>query len=302
MKKITLKISAFLLLTMFALQLQGQALWTENGIYKISTSGITPVLYLTIDLTATPPAPFVNWQEELPGDDERQLFNIIPHRTPATAGLMEITANITGVGNVTLCTADDSGHPNLTLTVRPGDPIEVAFDGSDPDPANWVYSGDHSGLDQFQRRKTKVDENGLADPTGTNPANGNNALFLKNTIGTNSRYGVIPSAAGDPVQFDGGGIDVIQFHLVQSLSVEEFDEASIFISNPVKDELTIEGEIQNIKQVSVYSLLGQRVMFNDVENNVSSIKLDVSSLNSGVYIVKMDGENYASFSKKIVKE
>ena len=301
MKKITLKISAFLILTMFALQVQGQALWTEEGIYKISTSGLTPNLYMTIDLTATPPAPFVNWQEELPGDDERQLFTIIPHRTPATAGLMEITANITGVGNVTLCTADDSGHPNLTLTVRPGDPIEVAFDGSDPDPLNWVYSGDHSGLDQFQRRKTKVDENGLADPTGTNPANGNNALFLKNTIGTNSRYGVIPSAAGDPVQFDGAGpIDVIQYHLVQSLSVEEFDTTSIFISNPVNNTLEIKGITPNANYLTVHSLLGKEVITRQL-SGASNLSLDVSALAVGMYIVKIQGKN-GSFTKKIVKQ
>lgn len=297
MKKITLKISAFLLLTMFALQVQGQALWTEEGVYKISTSGLTPNLYMTIDLTATPPAPFVNWQEELPGDDERQLFTIVGHRTPATLGLMEITANITGFGTVTLCTADDSAHPALTLTVRPGDPIEVAYDDT-TDPI--TYSADHSGLDQFQRRKTKVDENGLADSAGTNPADGNNALFLKNTIGTNSRYGVIPSAVGDPVQFDGAGVDVIQYHLVQSLSTAEFDTSSIFISNPVNNQLNIKGLTANVSKVSVFNLLGGNVLTSNVEGQ-SSISLNVSALAAGMYIVKLQGAN-GTFSKKIIKQ
>ncbi|WP_298495950.1 T9SS type A sorting domain-containing protein [uncultured Algibacter sp.] len=293
MKKITLKISAFLLLTMFALQLQGQALYTVEGTYKISTSGLTPNLYVTVNTSLGT----IEWAEELPGDDETQLWTIKGHRTPATAGLMEITGNITGLGPVTLCTADDSAHPSLTLAVRPGDPISVAYDDT-TDPI--TYSADHSGLDQFQRRKTKVNAEGLADATGSNPADGNNALFLKNTIGTNSRYGVVPSAAGDPVQFDGAGIDVIQFHLVAALSTIDFDASSIFVSNPVNNELSIKGLSPNIKEVSVYSLLGKRVLSRNL-NQETSLSIDTSALSTGIYIVKIASDK-GSISKKIVKK
>ncbi|APY11640.1 hypothetical protein BWZ22_10470 [Seonamhaeicola sp. S2-3] len=288
MKKITLKISTFLLFAMLAFQVQGQALWTENGVYKISTSGLSPNLYMTINLEAAEGDPFVEWQEELPGDDEKQLFTITDHRTPASPGLMEITANVNGI-DLTLCTADDSAHPALTLTVKPGNPKTVVEN-----------SEDYSGLDQFQRRKTKVDENGLADSNGSNPANGNNALFLRNTQGTNSRYGVIPSAVGDPVQFDGGGIDVLQFHLVESLSTADFDTSSIFVSNPVNNALSIKGLTANVKQVSVYSLLGQEVLSRKVDEQ-SSLTIDTSALTSGVYLVKMQGDS-GSYTKKIVKQ
>ncbi|WP_396600656.1 T9SS type A sorting domain-containing protein [Algibacter sp. R77976] len=293
MKKITLKISAFLLLTMFALQVQGQALYTVEGTYKISTSGLSPNLYVTVNTSTGA----VEWAEELPGDDELQLWTIQNHRTPASAGLMEITGNITGLGTITLCTGDDSAHPAQTLIARPGDPVSVAYDGTS-DPIS--YSGDYSGLDQFQRRKAKVNAEGLADATGSNPSDGNNALFLRNTLGTNSRYGVIPAAAGDPVQFDGGGIDVLQFHLVTPLSIVDFDTSSIFISNPVNEVLSIKGLTDNVKQVSVYSLLGSEVLTKKLSSK-SDINLDVSGLSAGMYIVKLQGDN-GSFSKKIIKQ
>lgn len=303
MKKQLLKFTLLAFVMLFGASVaQAQALWTEKGVYKISTSGLSPNLYLTINLAAQGGAPFVEWQEEKTGNDETQLWTVVDHRTPASPGLMEITANITGVGKVTLCTADDSNHPAITLTVRAGEPKSVAFDNSDPDPAKWVYSDDYTGLDQFQRRKAKVDANGLADSGGTNPATGNNALFIKNTVGGNSRYGIIPAAAGDPVQFDGAGIDVIQYHLVQSLSVNTFEANAFAISNPVNNQLTIKGATAKVKELSLYSVLGNKVLSKTVSNSNGDINLDVNSLSTGLYILKIVGVDGEKFSKKIIKQ
>ena len=292
MKKQLLKLTLIALVVFLGSSTaQAQALWTENGVYKISTSGLTPNLYLTINLAASGGAPFVEWQPEKAGDDETQLFTIVDHRTPASAGLMEITANITGVGTVTLCTADDSAHPTQTLTVRAGDPKSVT-----------PLENDYTGLDQFQRRKAKVNSEGLADSGGTNPADGNNALFLRNTQGTNSRYGVIPSAAGDPMQFDGGGIDVLQFHLVQSLSVNTFETNAFTINNPVNNQLTIKGATDKVNKISVFSVLGKRVLSKSINNQNGDINMNLSSLSSGLYIVEMTGNSGERFTKKIIKE
>jgi hypothetical protein len=288
MKKITLKISAFLLLTMFALQVQGQALYTVEGTYKISTSGVTPVLYITLNGSTGN----LEWAEELPGENPTQVWTIKNHRTPASAGLMEIWTTIPGVGNFTMATADDSASPSLTLIARAGDPVSVV-----------ELSEDYSGLDQFQRRKTPVGPDGLALSSangGANPAAGNNALFLRNTVTTTSRYGVVPSAAGAPVQFDGGGIDVIQYHLVAPLSNEKFDTSSIFVSNPVNNELSIKGLTSNVSKVSVFTLLGSEVLTKNIAGK-SAISINVSGLAAGMYIVKLQGDN-GSFSKKIVKQ
>ena len=292
MKKQLLKLTLFAFVLLFgAASTQAQALWTENGVYKISTSGLTPNLYLTINLAASAGAPFVEWQPEKAGDDETQLFTIVDHRTPASPGLMEITANITGVGTVTLCTADDSAHPAQTLTVRAGEPKTVTVNG-----------GDYTGLDQFQRRKTKVNSEGLADSGGSNPADGNNALFLRNTNGTNSRYGIIPSAAGDPFQMDGAGIDVIQFHLVSSLSVNTFETNAFTINNPVNNQLTIKGTTDKVNQIAVFSVLGNKVLSKSINNQNGDINMNLSTLSTGLYIVEITGNNGERLTKKIIKE
>ncbi|MFV9551394.1 T9SS type A sorting domain-containing protein [Algibacter sp. PT7-4] len=297
MKKITLKISVFLLLTMCVLQVQAQALWTENGTYKISTSGPTalpnPELYMTINGATGD----LEWAEELPGDDETQLWTVTGHRYAAAehdsgngASYMEVTATITGVGTFTMATnsvATDGN--NITIIARPGEPMDNTADLSDL-----------SGLDQFQRRKTKVDANGNYSSTGSTPSGGNNALFLKTPWSNGARFGVVPAAAGDPVQFNGSAPQPLQFHFVSALSAEKFDTSSIFVSNPVNEQLSIKGLPSNINKVSLYSLLGSEVITKKLDAQ-SSLAIDVSALTSGMYIVKMISDN-GSFSKKIIKQ
>jgi hypothetical protein len=301
MKKQLLKLTLFAFVVLLsATTTQAQALWTTNGTYKISTSGVTPVLYLSINASSGA----LEWAEELPNDDPTQVWNVIDHREPASSGYMEIWAAIPGVGNVTLVvdqtTIDvdattglfDANDKNMTLTVRFGDPI------ADTSDANY-------GFDQFQRRKTKVNAEGLADADGTNPADGNNALFVKPSGASGaSRYGVVPAAAGDPVLFDGGGIDVIQYHLVEEAvaSVNTFGVDAFVISNPVNNQLTIKGATSKIQELSLFSVLGNKVLSKKVNNSNGDISLDVNSLSTGLYILKMVGVNGEKFSKKILKQ
>lgn len=296
MKKITLKISAFLLLAMFALQLQAQTcpevyLTEEDGgqgdaVYKIATCGLTPELYLTINGSSGE----LEWAAEATGVLEAtQNWALQEHVTPSGSGFMQITADLSSLdaGSWTMIvdqtTYDGSGaDPEIRINVRQGDPIADATD------ANYGY-------DQFQRRR----ESGWGGP-------GNNALFAKPTGQGNLRYSTAPSAAGDQVLFQNGGtIQEMRWIYVEplALSTEEFDTSSLFISNPVKDELSIEGLNQSIKQISVYDLIGKEVITSsNVADNTSSTKLDVSALTSGIYILKLEGENGESFTKKIIKE
>ena len=180
---------------------------------------------------------------------------------------MEITANIPGVGDFTMI-ADQStytgtGDKDIRISVRPGLPI-----GDDTDP--------NYGYDQFQRRRT-------SDFGGP----GNNALFVKVPGEGGSRYGVIPTAAGEDVLFNGGGIDPLEFFLIATLSNDKFDASSIFV-------LT-----SHVKSISIYSLLGKAVMSKEI-SGASSIDINTSPLTSGMYIVDFKGEG-GNFTKKIIK-
>jgi hypothetical protein len=84
------------------------------------------------------------------------------------------------------------------------------------------------------------------------------------------------------------------------LGNEQFDTSSIFIANPVKNTLSIKGISDNVNQVSIYSLLGQEVLTKKVHAQ-STLDIDFSSLTSGIYLVKLQGDA-GSFIKKIIKE
>lgn len=71
-----------------------------------------------------------------------------------------------------------------------------------------------------------------------------------------------------------------------------------FYPNPVKDVLTL-SYIQNISNVAVYNLLGQRVIENVINSNTTQV--DMSGLNSGSYLVKVRFENHTK-TIKIIKE
>lgn len=283
MKKITSKITTFLCLTMFALQVHAQPcpeLWLEPGVYKIATCGLTPELYMTINGSTGQ----LEWAAEITPDNATQLWTVTDHREPASAGYVEITADITpGPGAFTMIvdqTSYNGGTPaddEIRITVRPGDPI------SDTGDANYGY-------DQFQRRKA----------TGWT-GSGNNALFAKPPGQGNLRYSVAPTAAGDDVLFQNPGtISPLRFILVSTLSNEEFDTSSIFISNPVNNEISIKGLTAEVNSISVFSLIGKEVLTREV-NGEASLTLDASALSSGMYLVKMEGEN-GSYTKKIVKQ
>ncbi|WP_136482946.1 T9SS type A sorting domain-containing protein [Cognatitamlana onchidii] len=261
-------------------------LYTAPGKYKLGAR--TTDLFMTINIGTGA----LEWQQELPGDDPTQTFTVQDHVMPASAGYVQITTDLTSI-NPALGTWRLGTTPalvnekDITVTALPGD---VITDISDP-----AYE-----YDQFQRRKAKVDANGDADSEGANPADGNNALFIKVPGEGGSRFGVIPTAAGELVQFDGGGIDVLDYHLVELLSNETFDTSSVFISNPVNDQLTVKGLTADVNKVSVYNLLGSAVLTKSISGE-ATINLNVSSLATGMYIVKLEGAN-GTFSKKIIKQ
>lgn len=86
---------------------------------------------------------------------------------------------------------------------------------------------------------------------------------------------------------------------VTSLGVADFDNQSFSAyPNPVKDILNI-NYTQNITDVTVYNILGQQVL-NSVAN-ANKTQLDMSSLATGTYLVKVKTEN-AVKTIKVIKE
>jgi len=98
---------------------------------------------------------------------------------------------------------------------------------------------------------------------------------------------------GDEDTFDIGYFDPS----LSTPSIEE-DTALSYFPNPVKNTLTLKAQ-QNIQNVSVFNMLGQEVM--RTELNVQRGELDMSSLQSGPYFVKVSVNDTVETIKIIKK-
>lgn len=92
---------------------------------------------------------------------------------------------------------------------------------------------------------------------------------------------------------------------IDDIVIEEFLKTGAFSSsaftyypNPVKNLLNLSYN-QNITSVSVFNVLGQKVMEQNINANATA--LDMSSLSSGTYMVKVTAENQTK-TIKVIKE
>lgn len=83
-----------------------------------------------------------------------------------------------------------------------------------------------------------------------------------------------------------------------NLATPEFDEASFkYYPNPVQDILHIDAQ-ENIDSVTIYNIIGQQLMVKN--NNENNLRLDISNLAAGTYLVKIGiGASIKTF--KVIK-
>jgi len=90
-----------------------------------------------------------------------------------------------------------------------------------------------------------------------------------------------------------------QFNIATTLSAEDISfESFVFYPNPVKDVLHLDNI--SLTKVSVYSILGQLIEAKSFKNTTSNT-LDLSSLESGIYLIVLEN-NSQQKTIKVVKE
>lgn len=95
--------------------------------------------------------------------------------------------------------------------------------------------------------------------------------------------------------------DVTEFTVTQPLGTPSFEDNNFTLSpNPVHDILKISHATKNIKNYSVYNLLGQQVMANKKNTQLSEI--NVSDLNSGTYLLNLESEDGQIQVMKFIKQ
>jgi len=78
-----------------------------------------------------------------------------------------------------------------------------------------------------------------------------------------------------------------EFNYIQCIGIKEIEETNKDITiypNPAKDYLDIISQ-ENIKEIDIYNIMGQKQQINIIGNNSS--RINISSLNSGSYIINI---------------
>ena len=86
------------------------------------------------------------------------------------------------------------------------------------------------------------------------------------------------------------------FNFLSSIQTVDKDKISIY-PNPIKDILYI-NKRENIKAISIFSMNGTKIMFNATFDDY----IDISSLQPGCYISKIETTSDEVHYKKIIKE
>ena len=84
-------------------------------------------------------------------------------------------------------------------------------------------------------------------------------------------------------------IDFTANVILDPLSTSDFDNSTFtYYPNPVNDILNI-SHTSEISSISVFNMIGQSILFEEIYSN--NYQLDMSSLNAGVYLVKVKANN-----------
>ncbi|MBU2939807.1 T9SS type A sorting domain-containing protein [Lacinutrix sp. C3R15] len=88
----------------------------------------------------------------------------------------------------------------------------------------------------------------------------------------------------------------------EPLSVDSFNTSSEvkFYPNPVADRLTIKRTSTAINHITVINVLGTKVLHKLWDNGSTSTQVDVSSLPSGIYFIKLSNGSKHSITRKII--
>lgn len=102
-------------------------------------------------------------------------------------------------------------------------------------------------------------------------------------------------------------LDVIEDQFNDNvLGVEEFEADRIFAiyPNPADNEITIQSVSNILKagaKIELHDMLGRRVINETLNSSIEEQKINVSSLNEGVYLLKVSSENFSTTKKIVVK-
>jgi hypothetical protein len=289
MKKITLR-NIFLTTALLVASFQSYAQLIEPGFYRIQVLGS----FEGDNVVITPARPGETAQqpiEAIPLDESNsdQVFEVVytgDDFAEAVGGATQVLnlVSITDSGNIESANQNNDGVRALT---NPSGRANLR---------GATTENNEAGLfDDFYLEEVAGNPEAFRIRTAHTPFNGGE----RRLAGANSNSGTRFLNFGG---FNGEGLDQFAFIPANDdiLSTSDVKASDFFVSNPVSNELSVRGLKSNtIENISVYDVIGKEVLSASV--NASQATLDVSSLISGLYVVKLSGST-GSFSTKIIKQ
>ena len=153
------------------------------------------------------------------------------------------------------------------------DEVTVTISGSTENNYDWVFATNGAGELLY------------------GPVSGTQDAAVTSTDGTINVYlAADGSVQGGPISFDVS---------CAGLSVNDFDLSDLRIyPNPVNgDYVTIQSSVSGEKNIELYDITGKRL----INTILNSDKLDISSVSSGVYLVKVTIQGQTKVSKLIIR-
>ena len=113
-------------------------------------------------------------------------------------------------------------------------------------------------------------------------------------------FGRCPDASSNLVQiYPATFQEYNKFFCVSGLKITNKDFSLRLYPNPVSDRLTIETAFENLKELKIYNLFGEELL--SFATNEFTSELDLSHLNSGVYLLQVKWSSDQTQSFRIIK-
>ena len=197
----------------------------------------------------------------------------------------------------------------------------IFFDNSSKDSHLKDVDGDYADENETDYRNNIFEENTLGehnlvgvDPLFVNVEGGDftpKAFSPAHDFGDNNLYNQVATTAlsestdlANKPRLFGTNIDAGAYEIQQILSTEDTstDQAVSVFPNPTTDLLNITSKTANFTKMEVFTILGQRLMERPINFlSSSTITIDISSLSSGIYLLKLSNSK-SQKTYRIVKK
>jgi hypothetical protein len=205
-------------------------------------------------------------------------------------GITNVQIGTTNFANGDVFYTDNTATP-VDMIQGASNNVQISFNTSTYDYAAHIFVDLN---DDFTFDSTELFYSGLSATTSPNTLNASFVMPATAPLG-NHRMRLVTADTGQATPNPcysgtyGVTIDFTANVILDPLSTSDFDNSTFtYYPNPVNDILNI-SHTSEISSISVFNLIGQSILFEEINSN--NYQLDMSSLNTGVYLVKVKANN-----------